>query len=217
MLLDAELYLPKSWTGDRARCVQAGIPAGVPFATKPALATAMLDRALDGAVPASWVSVDEAYGQDHKFRLHVEERTIGYVVAVPRNQSLGTGYGNTGSRADAVTADAPEQAWKRLSAGDGAYLCFGPAGTPLEQLVRIAGSRWPSRSASSPPRTKSVSTSTRSGATTAGTATSPWRCSPTPISPSPPRTPQKHVRPGPPHPSRDPQKAVMSAELSGGG
>ncbi|MEV0150642.1 IS701 family transposase, partial [Nonomuraea sp. NPDC050405] len=22
------------------------------------------------------------------------------------------------------------------------YLCFGPAGTPLEQLVRIAGSRW---------------------------------------------------------------------------
>ncbi|MCP2353769.1 SRSO17 transposase [Nonomuraea thailandensis] len=193
VLLDAELYLPESWTGDRARCVQAGIPASVPFATKPALATAMLDRALDGAVPASWVSADEAYGQDHKFRLHLKKHKIGYVVTVPRNQSLGTGigYGNTGSRADAVTSDAPEQAWKRLSAGDGAkgprlydwamatlpphpddylggpggfqrwllvrrsltpndqgelelafYLCFGPAGTPLNELVRIAGSRW---------------------------------------------------------------------------
>ncbi|PZG17090.1 IS701 family transposase [Spongiactinospora gelatinilytica] len=194
VLLDAELYLPKSWTDDRARCAQAGIGDDVPFATKPALATVMLGRALDGAVPASWVAADEAYGQDHKFRLFLEKRKIGYVVAVPRSQSLGAGigYGNTGSRADAVTADAPQQAWKRLSAGDGAkgprlydwamatlpphpgdelggpggmqrwllvrraltpagdqgepglayYLCFGPAGTGIEQLVRIAGSRW---------------------------------------------------------------------------
>lgn len=192
-LLDAELYLPKSWTGDRERCAQASIPDSVPFATKPALATAMLGRALEGGVPASWVTADEAYGQDHKFRLYLEKRKVGYVVAVPKNQSVGTGigYGNTGSRADAVTADAPEQAWKRLSAGDGAkgprlydwamatlpphaddhlggsggfqrwllvrrsltpndhgelelafYLCFGPAGTALDQLVRVAGTRW---------------------------------------------------------------------------
>lgn len=61
-LLDAELHLPKSWTGDRGRCVQAGIPDSVPFATKPALAAAMLGRALNGGVPASWVSADEACG-----------------------------------------------------------------------------------------------------------------------------------------------------------
>lgn len=84
-LIDAELYLPKSWTGDQARCAQAGIPDSVAFATKPALATAMLDRALAGAVPASWVSADEAYGQDHKFRPHLEKRKIGYVVAVPKS------------------------------------------------------------------------------------------------------------------------------------
>ncbi|MFI0420075.1 IS701 family transposase [Spongiactinospora sp. 9N601] len=192
-LIDAELYLPKSWTGDRARCAQAGIPDDVPFATEPALAAAMLGRALDGGVPASWVSADEAYGQDHKFRLYLEKRKVGYVMAVPRSQSLGAGIGHddTGSRADAVTADAPRQAWKRLSAGGGAkgprlydwamatlpphpdeesgrpggfqrwllvrrgltpddlgelevayYLCFGPAGTGIEQLVRIAGSHW---------------------------------------------------------------------------
>lgn len=121
VLMDAELYLPKSWTADRARCAQVGIPDSVPFATKPALAQTMLGRALEGGVPASWVTADEAYGQDHKFRLYLEKRKVGYVVAVPRSQSVGTGigYGNTGSRADAVTADAPEQAWKRLSAGDG--------------------------------------------------------------------------------------------------
>ena len=182
-LIDAELYLPRSWTEDRARCAQAGVPAEVGFATKPALAQAMLGRALDAGVPARWVTADEAYGQDHKFRRFCEQRRMGYVVAVPCSQSTGpgTGYGNTGSRADVLAASAPEQAWKRLSAGDGAkgprlydwalatlpgepgegsgrwllirrsitdpaelsyYLCAGPPGTAIGQLVRVAGSRW---------------------------------------------------------------------------
>jgi SRSO17 transposase len=182
-LIDAELYLPRSWTEDRARCAQAGIPGQVGFATKPALAQAMLGRALDAGVPARWVTADEAYGQDHKFRRFCEQRRLSYVVAVPCSQSTGpgTGYGNTGSRADVLAASAPEQAWKRLSAGDGAkgprlsdwalatlpgepgegperwllirrsitdpaelayYLCWGPAGTPIAELVRVAGSRW---------------------------------------------------------------------------
>jgi SRSO17 transposase len=182
-LIDAELYLPRSWTQDRARCAQAAVPADAGFATKPALAQAMLVRALDAGIPARWVTADEAYGQDHKFRAFCEQRRIGYVVAVPRSQSTGpgTGYGNTGSRADVLAASAPEQAWKRLSAGDGAkgprlhdwalatlpgepgegferwllirrsitepaelayYLCSGPAGTTIDQLVRVAGSRW---------------------------------------------------------------------------
>src|SRR5499427_8653617 len=121
-LIDAELYLPRSWAEDRARCAQAAVPADVRFATKPALAQAMLGRAMDAGVPARWVTADEAYGQDHKFRAFCEQRRIGYVVAVPRSQSTrsGTGYGNTGSRADVLAASAPEQAWKRLSAGDGA-------------------------------------------------------------------------------------------------
>ena len=184
-LIDAELYLPRSWIGDRARCAAAGVPADVGFATKPELGRVMLGRALDAGMPARWATADEAYGQDHKFRVFCERRRLGYVVAVPCSQSAGagTGYGNTGSRADALAAAAPAQAWKRLSAGDGAkgprlydwalaalpidrepsegferwllirrsiadpadlayYLCFGPAGTTLSQLVRVAGARW---------------------------------------------------------------------------
>ena len=36
-LIDRELYLPQSWTGDRDRCREAGIPDEVQFATKPSL------------------------------------------------------------------------------------------------------------------------------------------------------------------------------------
>ena len=58
-LVDAELYMPKSWTGDPARLAEAGVPGDVAFATKPALATRMIGRALDGGVRAGWVAGDE--------------------------------------------------------------------------------------------------------------------------------------------------------------
>ena len=41
-LIDAELYLPRSWAEDRPRCTEAGIPAQVRFATKPELGRVML-------------------------------------------------------------------------------------------------------------------------------------------------------------------------------
>lgn len=117
-LIDRELYLPKSWTGAPDRCSDAGVPAYVQFATKATMATAMLARALEAGVPAGWVAADEAYGQDSKFRTFCDQRRVGYVVAVPRNQSIGLGTGT--ARADTLTAQAPTQAWKRLSVGDGA-------------------------------------------------------------------------------------------------
>ena len=117
-LIDRELYLPKSWIADRDRCRQAAIPDDSVFATKPELARAMLGRAIEAGVPAAWATADEAYGQDHKFRSWLEQRRIGYVVAVPCSQTI-PGSTST-SRADVLAGQAPEQAWKRLSCGAGA-------------------------------------------------------------------------------------------------
>ena len=116
-LIDRELYLPKSWTDDRDRCREAGVPDDVQFAAKPELARLMLGRALDAGVPAAWVTADEAYGRDGKFRDWLEQRRIGYVVAVAANQAV---RGDAGaSRADVLAAHAPDQAWKRRSCGNG--------------------------------------------------------------------------------------------------
>ena len=81
-LIDRDLYLPRSWTRDPARCGAAGIPAGTAFATKPALAQRMIARALDAGTPASWAAADEAYGADPGLRACLETRRIGYVLAV---------------------------------------------------------------------------------------------------------------------------------------
>jgi hypothetical protein len=117
-LIDRELYLPKSWVADRDRCREAAVPDDVEFATKTELARAMLGRALDAGVPAAWVTADEAYGKDGKFRAWLEQRRIGYVVAVASNQAVPGSAGT--SRADALAAHAPPQAWKRRSCGEGA-------------------------------------------------------------------------------------------------
>src|SRR6195952_5811686 len=50
--LDRALYLPREWTDAPGRCLAAGVPEGTAFATKPALARAMLERAFAAGVPA---------------------------------------------------------------------------------------------------------------------------------------------------------------------
>ncbi len=116
--LDRALYLPKAWAEDRPRRRAAGIPEGVAFATKPEMARAMLRRALRAGVPARWVTADEVYGSDYKFRRLIEDAGRSYVVAVTSAQRLFLGgfYG----RADAFADGLPGEAWQRLSCGAGA-------------------------------------------------------------------------------------------------
>ena len=120
--LDRELYLPKAWSEDRGRCREAGVPDEVDFATKPALAIGMLTRALDAAVPAGWVTADEVYGQHYRLRATLEQRGMPYVLAVPVNQHVIATVENkiAERRADTLAARLPAQAWKKISAGDGA-------------------------------------------------------------------------------------------------
>jgi SRSO17 transposase len=62
--IDQELYLPRSWADDPARCRAARVLEEVGFRTKPQLARVMLERALDAGVPTAWVTADEADGGD---------------------------------------------------------------------------------------------------------------------------------------------------------
>ena len=117
-LIDRELYLPQGWCADTARREEAAIPAAVSFATKPALGLRMVQRGLDAGIPVRWVTADEAYGRDAKFRLWLQSRRVGYVVAVACDQKIPTTGGS--ARADALAAAAPALAWKRRSCGDGA-------------------------------------------------------------------------------------------------
>ena len=60
------------------------------------------------------MTADSVYGADHILRRWLQERGLGYVLAVTRAQRLGF------SRVEDRVAEIPAGLWHRLSAGDGA-------------------------------------------------------------------------------------------------
>jgi SRSO17 transposase len=116
-LIDRELYLPKGWAHDADRRQQAGIPPEVPFATKPELGRRMLARAWAAGVRPRWVTADEVYGNDSKFRRFLEQNGQPYVLAVQSNQRLWVGLRQL--RVDQIADGLPRPRWRRGSAGEG--------------------------------------------------------------------------------------------------
>lgn len=117
-LIDRELYLPVSWTENADRCVQAGSRTAPGFATKTELVEQMIIRALEGGISVPWVAGDEVYGASTALRTELENRAVGYVLAVACDHRVTTGTGV--ERADHLAARLPKQSWQRLSAGNGA-------------------------------------------------------------------------------------------------
>lgn len=115
--IDRALYLPESWAKDTARRREAGVPEAVRFATKPALAQAMLQRAFAAGVPAAWVVGDEVYGNDPELRQWLEGEQRAYVLGVSANHPLWRNGERV--RADVVVSVLPEEAWATHSAGAG--------------------------------------------------------------------------------------------------
>jgi hypothetical protein len=91
--VDRELYLPHSWTRGPDRCRAAGLDEGTAFATKPELAARMIGRFLDAGHRAGWVAADEVYGGNPKLCSALEERQVGYVLAVACSHEATTGAG----------------------------------------------------------------------------------------------------------------------------
>jgi SRSO17 transposase len=142
-LVDRELYLPKEWATDPDRRAEAHVPGQVVFRTKPQLAQAMLERALDADVPAGWVTADEVYGGDGRLRAWLERRDQPYVLAVKATQPLwaATDQGPAEVAVRTLAERLPTRAWRRLSAGDGAK------GPRVYDWARVALVRpgWPGR------------------------------------------------------------------------
>ncbi|MFE9934554.1 IS701 family transposase [Streptomyces sp. NPDC005533] len=79
-VVDRELYLSRAWTAERERCRVAKIPGEREFATKGDLAKVIVTRCPAAGLPASWVTAEEAYGHEWKFRRLLEELGAGHVV-----------------------------------------------------------------------------------------------------------------------------------------
>jgi len=118
--VDRALYLPKAWTSDPARMAGSHVPADTAFATKPALAVQMIERAIMADVPFSWVAADSVYGVGD-IEQALRRAGKGYVLGVNANHHFGSWAGKlavAGTAAEIARSLDPS-AWLRLSAGEG--------------------------------------------------------------------------------------------------
>jgi SRSO17 transposase len=118
--VDRALYLPKAWTDDPARMAAAHVPAKTGFATKPALACAMIERALSAQVPFSWVAADSVYGVG-AVETVLRRAGKGYVLGVSSDHSFNS-WGKSqrvAGTAGTIAQNLPASDWTRLSAGEG--------------------------------------------------------------------------------------------------
>jgi SRSO17 transposase len=91
-LLDRRLYLPQEWVEDetyaerRRRC---GVPADLPFKTKPTLGGEMIQAVhRANTLRARWVTCDEAFGRDTTLLDHLDGLGLWYYAEVPHDTQV---------------------------------------------------------------------------------------------------------------------------------
>jgi SRSO17 transposase len=132
-LVDVELYLPKEWTSDKARCRKAGVPKmRQRHRTRHQLCLDML-QANGSLLPHAWVTGDDELGRVFWFRRELHEANERYLLAVPSNtlirdlEAAPPAYSGRGRRSqrpwqrlDKWTASLLDSAWTEVDVRDGA-------------------------------------------------------------------------------------------------
>lgn len=84
-LIDAALFLPKSWAEDRERCREAKIPDDVVYRPKWRIALEQVATAIANGLSFKWLTFDEYYGGKPKFLDELDARGQFYVAEVPKD------------------------------------------------------------------------------------------------------------------------------------
>lgn len=112
-LLDAELYLPRSWAADRPRCRDAGIPDEVGYRPKWRIALDQLIRLHGNGVRFDWLVFDEGYGSKVPFLWVLGLVGQKFVAEVPVNFTVRRSAEGLAGRADDHQPARHTDGWTR--------------------------------------------------------------------------------------------------------
>jgi SRSO17 transposase len=129
-LVNTRLYLPREWTSDRLRCRKAGVPKGVRFQTRHALALEML-KEQSHLLPHGWIAGDDEMGKSSGFRRDLRLLGKTYLLAVPCDTTIRDLEATPASAEQETSAKIPfqrveqwrdalaESAWTKVNVRDG--------------------------------------------------------------------------------------------------
>ena len=85
-LINARLYLPTSWTSNKARMDRAGVPTIYQtYQTKLAIALDLVDEVLKNGVTFNWVNMDSLYGRSLDLLAKLESRGLTFSADIPQD------------------------------------------------------------------------------------------------------------------------------------
>jgi SRSO17 transposase len=82
------LYLPEVWCQDSERRWQAGVPEGIEFQTKSAIALQQIRQALEQKVAVGVILADAGYGNGTPFRTALTQLGLPYMVGVESSTTV---------------------------------------------------------------------------------------------------------------------------------
>lgn len=143
------LYLPRAWTGNKARRAEAHVPRSVRFKTKPQLALEQIRAAVKAKVARGAVLMDAGYGTNSGLRQAITGLGLGYVAAIistikvravrednrkPKRVSV-----------EALARSLPKKAWRTITWRDGSnaklrsrFACVRVRAAPIRGEARFA-------------------------------------------------------------------------------
>lgn len=113
-LLDADLYLPRSWDEDRERCREANIPDDVRYRPKWRIALDQLCRLSGNGMSFDWLTFDEGYGAAVPFLRILGLAGQRFVAEVPVNFTVRNRIRGNAKRADQRLTAADAKAGRRF-------------------------------------------------------------------------------------------------------
>jgi SRSO17 transposase len=130
-LLDRRLYVPQEWVEEEAyaqRRRRCGVPAALPFKTKPTLGGEMVQAVhVAGTLRARWVVCDEAFGRDTRLLDHIASLGLWSFAEIPHDTQVWqhrpatavppwAGQGRKPTRRRVLAGEAPPDAVALLAA-----------------------------------------------------------------------------------------------------
>jgi SRSO17 transposase len=113
------LYLPREWAQDRVRRTKAGVPKGVRFKTKPAIALEQIRATREAGLPPGTVLMDSAYGTKTQLRTELTKLGLAYVAGiVPQTKVWAEGRKKSIS-VQKLALGLPNSAWRMIQWREG--------------------------------------------------------------------------------------------------
>jgi SRSO17 transposase len=113
-LLDADLFLPKSWDADRERCRKAGIPDAKGHVPKWHLAFGQYVRARGSGFHFDWMVFDEGYGSVPAFLRVLNAAKQAYAGEIPVNYRASATAGGKRAEARELLKPTARKGWRKL-------------------------------------------------------------------------------------------------------